>query len=70
MDHAAAGQLDGLEHVNAQVLDRLERADDLTELLSDFGVFDGEVHDCPRGAERVGGSGDQHVVNHRRYVVW
>ena len=56
VDHAAAGQLDGLVHVDAQMLDRLKRADHLTELLSDFCVFDGEVHDCPRGAERVGGS--------------
>ena len=27
VDHPAAGQLDGLEHVDAQMLDRLERAD-------------------------------------------
>ena len=38
VDHAASGQLDGLEHVDAQVLDRLEPADYLTELLSHFGV--------------------------------
>ncbi len=69
VDHTAAGQLDGLVHVDAQMLDRLERADDLTELLSDLCVFDGEVHDCPRGAERVGGSRDQHVIDHRRYVI-
>ena len=63
-----AGKLDGLIHVNTQMLDRLKRADCLTELLSVFCIFDGEVHDCPCGAERVGGSGDQHVVNHRCYV--
>ena len=31
-----------------------------------FGVFDGQVHHGPRGAERVGGPGDEHVVDHRR----
>ena len=34
VDHPAAGQLDRLVHVDAQMLDRLKRADDLTELLS------------------------------------
>lgn len=69
VDHPAAGQLDGLVHVDAQMLDRLERADRLTELRSGFGVADGEVHDCARDAERVGGGRDQHVVDHRGDLV-
>ena len=65
MDHAAAGELDCLVHVDAQVLDRLEGADRLAELAPYFGVFDDEVQDCPCRAERVSGPGDRHVIDQR-----
>ncbi len=44
VDDAAAREFDGLVHVDAQVLDRLEAADRLVELPAHLGVFDGEVH--------------------------
>src|ERR1700761_5737812 len=55
VDHAAAGELDCLVHVDAQVLDRLESADRLAELAPHFGVFDDEVQDRTCRTERVSG---------------
>src|SRR5580693_1068957 len=70
MDDPAASQFDGLVHVNAEMLDSLERTDDLIELLSYLCVFDGHVHDSLGGSQRVGGGGDKHVVDHCRNSVW
>jgi hypothetical protein len=47
------------------VLDCLERADRLGELPPHLCVFNGQVHDCPCSTERVGGPGDDNVVNER-----
>ena len=65
MNDASAGELHCLVHVDAQMLDGLEAADRLAELLSHLGVFDGHVHHCSRGTESVSGIGDQHVVYQR-----
>ena len=65
VDHAAAREFDRLVHVDAQALDRLEAADRLVELPAHLRVVHGEVHHRLRGAERVGGVRDQHVVDQR-----
>ena len=65
MNHAAAGELHGFVHVDAQVLHRLERADRLAELAPHFGIFDDEVQHCSRRPKRVSGPGDDHVIDQR-----
>src|ERR1700761_4871368 len=65
VDHPAAGEFNRFEHVDAEVLDRLESTDRLAELATHLGVFDGQLQDRARGTERVGGPGDGHVIDER-----
>src|SRR5437868_2430401 len=64
MDHPAASQLDRFIHVDAQMLDRLKRSDELAELLSRLCVFNCHVLHGTCGTKGVGSGRDEQVVDH------
>ena len=57
------GQLDGAEHVGAEVLHRLERADRAVELASLLRVLDGHLERPRRGADAVDDRRDPEAVD-------
>ena len=65
VEDAAAGELDRLVHVDAEVLDRLKAADRLAELPPHLRVLDGLVHHRLRGAEGVSSVGGEDIVDER-----
>ena len=58
-----APQLDGAQHVGAQVLDRLERADRLVELHALLGVLDHHLQRARGGADTVDDVRDREPVD-------
>ena len=60
---AGAGELDGAEHVGAEVLDGLERADRSVELPPLLRVLDGHLERPRRGADAVDDRSDAEAID-------
>src|SRR5439155_24537335 len=58
-----AGELDGAEHVGAEVLDGLERPDRAAELASFLRVLDGHLESPRRGADAVDDRRDPEAID-------